>query len=97
MIRDFALAALAGAALGTASPAQATGTPVYTCDNLRGDPATTVLFGTCEATPGAITNGAFSGEVIGQTRQFTLRIRCADGGSATLPGEVLMRNCTQIG
>ncbi|MEU4573128.1 hypothetical protein [Nonomuraea sp. NPDC023979] len=97
MIRDFALAALAGAALGTASPAQATDVPAYTCDNLRGDPATTVLYGSCEATPGAVTSGEFAGEVTGQTRQYAIRIRCTGGGRAALPGEVLMQDCTRVG
>ncbi len=97
MIRDFALADLAGAALGTASPAQATDVPAYTCDNLRGDEATTVLYGACEATPGAVTSGAFTGEVVGQTRQYPIRIRCAGGGRATFPHEVLIRDCTRIG
>ncbi|MBF8194219.1 hypothetical protein ITP53_52860 [Nonomuraea sp. K274] len=89
----------AQAATAALSPlaAQAAPVPVYTCDTVRGDPGVTVLFGGCQATPGAVTNGDFTGQAIGQTRQTTLRIKCTGGGRASLPAEVLLKDCTQIG
>ncbi|GAA3617033.1 hypothetical protein GCM10022419_123010 [Nonomuraea rosea] len=96
LVTSAAALALTAAAF-TPSAAQAADPPVYTCETLHGDPATTVLTGGCAASPGAVTNGDFTGEVIGQTRQFPIRIRCTGGGRADVPDQVLMMDCVQIG
>ncbi|MEO3872431.1 hypothetical protein ABGB18_26760 [Nonomuraea sp. B12E4] len=97
MIRLVTTAAALTLALSGLSPAHAALVPVYSCDTVRGDPATTVLFGNCRASLGAVTNGPFGGTAIGEARQVPLRIRCVSGGEAAVPNEVLLRDCTQIG
>ncbi|MFB4267180.1 hypothetical protein [Nonomuraea sp. GTA35] len=104
MIRLVPAAALA-LALSAPLPAHAAGTgalppillPTYTCDSVRGDPGRTVLFGNCAASLGAVTNGDFTGEAVGVARQVPLRITCTGGGTADVPGEVALQDCTQIG
>lgn len=83
--------------LGGLSPAHAASVPTYTCDTVRGDPGVAVLFGNCHATPGAVTNGPFSGTAIGVAQKVPLKIRCTGGGTAALPGEVTLQDCTDIG
>ncbi|NJP94401.1 hypothetical protein HCN51_34025 [Nonomuraea sp. FMUSA5-5] len=81
-------------------PARAAGlppiiVPTYTCDSVRGDPGRTVLFGNCSASLGAVTDGDFAGEAIGAARDVSLRIKCADGGTAAVPDEVALQTCTR--
>ncbi|MEV4176712.1 hypothetical protein [Nonomuraea sp. NPDC049709] len=94
MIRLITAAVLVLSALN--APAHAAGVPTYTCDTVRGDPGVSVLFGHCHASPGAVTNGRFSGEAIGVAHTVPLRIKCVSGGTAALPEEVTLVDCTQI-
>ncbi|MCG5216760.1 hypothetical protein [Streptosporangium sp. KLBMP 9127] len=86
---------LACAAL-LAAPAQAAAPPTYTCDLLGGDPATTRISGNCTASPGAVTNGGFRGESILASRVQPLRIRCTQGGHASVPTAVVGYDCTLL-
>ncbi|MBB6554647.1 hypothetical protein [Nonomuraea rubra] len=106
MIRLVSAAALTLALAGADPlPARATGSgvlppilvPTYTCDSVRGDPGRTVLFGDCAASLGAVTNGGFTGAAVGVARLVPLRIRCTGGGTAAVPGEVTLQDCTRLG
>ncbi|WP_237106186.1 hypothetical protein [Nonomuraea sp. MG754425] len=99
-------AAAAVLAFGGPLPAHASDEPddlgarlhaTYTCDTVRGDPGVAVLVGNCHASPGAMTNGSFAGEAFGVATGIGLRVRCTGGGRASLPAEVSLQDCAQLG